>query len=175
MKRSVSTKASRPRTAWFPIIVKLGGIYEINIGWRYYDGSVGFYSAAARTCGVKPPWGQVVSCDFNQASNKRGELHDYFKFQNEIGQKLNFKIVLMNALLFGVNNFTQKIAAMRTGGQDRLLAQYFSLLPRSEGFSHHKTDQHTKLGLLKDDAGDALNEQEVEDLELFSQRSSHCS
>jgi hypothetical protein len=131
----------RVQTSWFPIVVKLGEIYEINIGWRIYDGSIGFYSAAARTFYVKPPWGQQVSCEFHyKVWNKRGELHNYFKFQNKIGQKYIFKIDLMNVSLFDVNNFTQKIAAMRTGGQDRVFAQYFSLLRR---FSHHNPDEHT--------------------------------
>ena len=75
---------------------------------RYYDGSIGFYSDVAKTCSVKPPWGQVVSCDWNQTTNTRGELGDYFKFQNETRKKLNFKIDLMNVMISAVNSFNQK-------------------------------------------------------------------
>ena len=78
MKRTVSSSASKPRTAWFLIPVKLNNTYELNIGWRYYDGSVGFYSGADRTSRVRPPWGSVVSCEWNQTTNKKGELGEYF-------------------------------------------------------------------------------------------------
>jgi hypothetical protein len=167
MQRSVSATAPRSRTAWFLILVKVGGIFEINVGWRYYDGTLGFYSDANRNSDVKPPWGQIISCEFNQAANKKEEVNDYFKFQNELGKRVNFKIKMMNAFLFGVNTFTQNIAALRTGGKDQLLSQYFSLLPKCEGFSHHDPSKHTNHGLPIDDTGEHLSPEELNDLELF--------
>ena len=168
MRKSSSTRASRPRTAWFLIVVKLGGTLELDIGWRYYDGSIGFYSDSAKTCSVKPPWGQVVHCEWIETNNTRGELGEYFKFKNEMGKKCNFKIDHMNPLLFGVNDFTQEITAMRTSKQDRLLAKFLSVVPNSQGFTNHNPEIHTEWGEVKaETSSPALSGEEKEDLKKF--------
>ena len=169
MKRTVSSSASKPRTAWFLIPVKLNNTYELNIGWRYYDGSVGFYSGADRTSRVRPPWGSVVSCEWNQTTNKKGELGEYFKFMNETNKKMNFKITEMNVMLLGMNNLTQMMTSLRTGHQEILLGQYLSAIAKSEGFSHHNPEIYSALGLNLSCNGDApiFSEKEMEDLALM--------
>ena len=166
MKRSVTSKAPRPRTAWFIIPVKIGGTYELLMGWKSYDTSISFYSDPVfKTNPVKPPWGRLVSCDWNQL-NKNGELKDCYKFKNETGKKINFEIALFNALVLGVNDFTQKVIAMRAGHQDKLLAKIFSALPCAEGFSQHNPEIHTSLGLVKDESwGPVLCSEEMETLD----------
>ena len=44
MERSSSSKAARVRTAWFPILVDVKGTVELNIGWKYTDGTIGSFS-----------------------------------------------------------------------------------------------------------------------------------
>ena len=166
MMSCASSNAAKPRTAWFLVVVKIGDKYELNIGWRYWDGTVGLYSDAGRTAQVKPPWGCIVSCAYNQA-NRKGEFGEYFKFENETGKKNNFKIDLMNVMLLGVNNFSQKVASMRAVQQDRLLAKYISSLVRSEGFIYHNPDQYTALGLKKQGEPSNLSSEELDELMVF--------
>eukprot|EP00092_Neocalanus_flemingeri_P108693 GFUD01139602.1.p1 GENE.GFUD01139602.1~~GFUD01139602.1.p1 ORF type:complete len:825 (+),score=170.44 GFUD01139602.1:57-2531(+) len=168
LKRRISSRASKPRTAWFPIVTKVGDEYSFDIGWRYYDGSVGFFSIVPKSF-AKTPWGEVVSCEFNRTKNsKSGEVADYFKFQNRVGQKYNFKADLMNPMIFGVNDFTQKVAALRAGGKVELLGKFFGLLSRGKGFTHHNQELHSEAGLRKDDDGVLLGgDSEVKDLEDF--------
>ena len=169
MKRSVSSNASKNRTAWFFIVVKIGDQFEVNLGWKYWDGTVGFYSDAHKNSPAKPPWGRVVSCTFNQTTNRKGELGDYFKFENEDGKKFNFNADLMNVMVVGVNDFTQKIAAMRTGKQEVMLARFLSQLTVSEGFSHHNPEIHTSYGELRNETLGQyhLSREELEDFANF--------
>ena len=70
LKRSASSKATSPRTAWYPILTKVGDVYQLDIGWKYYDGSLGFYSVAPRNCDVKPPWGEIIASLISQSITK---------------------------------------------------------------------------------------------------------
>ena len=168
LKRSASSKSPNPRTAWFPILTKVGEEYKLDVGWKYYDGSLGFFSTASKNCDVKPPWGEIVLCEFNRTVNNKGEAGDYFRFQNFKGQRCNFKVDLLNPKYMGVNDFTQMILELRAGGKVDLLAKFLSILPNAEGFHHHNREIHSAIGLLKDDDGTQLGDaSEEEDLKKF--------
>ena len=42
VKRKVDSHAVRVRTAWFFTIAKVAGVYEVHVGYRYWDQSVFF-------------------------------------------------------------------------------------------------------------------------------------
>ena len=167
VKRAATSSSASPRTAWFPIVTKVGGKYGLDIGWKFYDNTVGFFSTARNNCDVKPPWGEIVSSEFNRVLNDLGEPEDYFRLQNFKGQRCNFKIGLLNHKYFGVNEFTQFILSLRAGGKVLLLGKFLGILTRAEGFLHHDPDLHTESGLLKDGSDDLRDEEEAEALGFF--------
>ena len=90
-KKSISSKSTRPRTGWFVIIIKLGDMLEINLGWRFYDGSIHFYSASSPFSTSKIPWGELRSFAYIRKKNDMNEEGDYVEFENETGDKTDFK------------------------------------------------------------------------------------
>ena len=139
IKRSMSSKANRVRTAWFPIITDLEGVgKEMHIGWKYYDGSVGLFSDAPKVSKSRPPWGRVIDCTHDSLVNARGESGEYFMFKNRNFAKKAFKLSELNPALWGVNDFTTSIIAMRAAGKNKLLAIYLSLITKSELFANHE-------------------------------------
>ena len=61
MKRKVDSHAVRVRTAWFFTIAKVAGVYEVHVGYRYWDQSEGLWSSAPSSNPVKLPWGAIMS------------------------------------------------------------------------------------------------------------------
>ena len=127
--RSVSTEAIRPRTRWFLIISECEGEYEMDLGYKYTDGSFSFFSAAKRGATVKHPWGPPVECRFQTIANKKGEVRDYFRFVNGVGDVQNFRADLLNSFLSGENDFTRKCTQMMLQDKQELLGNFLSLLP----------------------------------------------
>ena len=84
LKRSVDSDAVRCRTAWFIVISQVGGVYEIHLGYRYYDQTISLYSTAPASSPRKLPWGAIRNCELKQnVKNGKGEDGDYFQFENE--------------------------------------------------------------------------------------------
>jgi hypothetical protein len=132
--KSVSTDAIRPRTRWFLIVSECEGGYEVNIGYKYTDGSYSFFSAAKRGASVKHPWGPPVECRFQTIANKKGKVGNYFRFVNEVGDVQNFSADLLNTFICGENGFTRKCTQMMFEEKQKLLGNFLSLLPFVKDF-----------------------------------------
>ena len=150
LEKTLSSKAAKPRTGWFILLVNMNGIYEVNLGWRSYDGSLAFYSTAPRSSSVKPPWGPIVSANFHTIVNGRKEEGLYFKFMNELGDSKNFKGDLLNLMLAGVNDFTQACMELVMEKKSKLFSLYLSLLTQVRDFKNHRPDVHSEDGLPAD-------------------------
>ena len=153
MTRTVSSEAVRPRTNWFIILSKCEEEYEFNIGYKYSDGSVSFFSAAPRNATTKHPWGPPVECRFQTVKNKRGEIGKYFRFLNGAGDIQNLKSSLLDKMFCGENDFTRKCSSIFTNQNLKLLGNYLSLLPYVKGFSHHRGEFNMENGIRSDLSG----------------------
>ena len=151
--KSVSTDAIRPRTRWFLIVSECEGGYEVNIGYKYTDGSYSFFSAAKRGASVKHPWGPPVECRFQTIANKKGKVGNYFRFVNEVGDVQNFSADLLNTFICGENGFTRKCTQMMFEEKQKLLGNFLSLLPFVKDFCHHREEFHQENGMRRDLAG----------------------
>ena len=73
-------------------------------------------------------------------------MGDYYLIANERGDRRLFKISIMNPLVWGVNDFTQKCAGMHVGHRGETLAVYLTHLFCVKGFVNHKPDVLDDLG-----------------------------
>ena len=91
LKRTVSSKAHRPRTAWFPVIIRAeAGIMELHLCWRYSDTSIGFFSSSDKRSPSRPAWDLVKDCVLKKQRNAKGEEHDYMVFRNRRHEQRGF-------------------------------------------------------------------------------------
>jgi hypothetical protein len=153
MQRSSSSKAARIRTAWYIVLVDVKGTMELNIGWKYSDGTFGLFSDTGNKSKSRPPWGNVIDCSLQTLKNKRNETNDYMMFQNRGFQKKAFKCIEMNPVLSGVNDFTSCVVEMRSGGRENVLALFLSLMVKSKQFSSHRVGVHDDNGINVDKTG----------------------
>ena len=79
---SSNNAVQRPRTAWFPVIASVAnGSMQIQLGWRFVDGAVGFFSSAAKNKRDKHSWGEVINCSL-KVTNIIDEPEGRFLFEN---------------------------------------------------------------------------------------------
>ena len=143
MTRTVSSQAVRVKTFWFVVIADVNGVCEQHLGYKYYDKSIGFWSAAPNNSASKPPWGALRSCEFKPGvKNGKGEVGDYFEMVNEYGSKRLFKINIMNPMLWDVNDFTQNFSGLRVNQNEDLLGVYMTLMNSAKRFRCHNPDIH---------------------------------
>ena len=163
-KRKVDSDAVRVRTAWFIVISDVNGVMEIHLGYRYYDQTISLYSTAPASSPRKLPWGAIRNCELKQnVKNGKGEEGDYFQFENERGEKRMFKIQMMNPLLWGINDFTQKVAGLRVGHKEEAIGMYLTKMNTSQGFFLHRAEIHDEWGFeIKN------RESQVEDMEKIN-------
>ena len=154
-KSGLSKVAHRVRTGWFFILadVNAGSGIEMHLGWKYYKGDVGLYSATGSSSPSRPPWGSVHDCSFGTELSGRQETHDVFKFQNGSYLKKNFKLVELNSFFWEINDFTSQICELRQTGKDKLLALYLGLMPKSRRFNNHREAVFDDLGFRLDKTG----------------------
>ena len=154
LKRTVSSKAHRPRTAWFPVILRVeAGIMEVHLCWRYSDTSIGLFSSADKRSPSRPAWDYVKECALKKQKNAKGEEHDYFVFRNRRHEQRGFRADEVNPVLWALNDFTSKIIDMRTKSEEKLLTMYLSLLVNSENFRTELEDLHDPDGFRLDGTG----------------------
>ena len=135
----------RPRTAWYPVIVSVADEpFELQIGWKFVDGSVGFFSSATKNKKDKHPWGQVINCSFKVMNED--EPTGRFVLENRGREKRGFRTNELLPSLWEINEFTSKLLELRTEGKSELLAMYFQLLLHSKKFHEHRKGFHDELG-----------------------------
>ena len=151
----------RPRNCWFFVITQVEGTYEFNLGYKYADGTVSFFSTARRGAVIKPPWDSPTSCQLRIHKNDKGEDVEYFRFLIKSGENQNFKASQLNNLFAGENAFARKCTSMVIEKKHELLANYMTLLPSSAGYSHHRSAIHSDNGVRVDMTG--VTEQDLVD------------
>ena len=159
LDRTTSSQADRPRTAFFLVLVSVGGgVREVHLGWKYADNSVGFYSDIGNRSKNRAPWGNIIDCKFTNKKNEKGEFGDYVVFENRRRKTKGFKLDEFNSKIWGENPFTDKVVEMRSDGRNELLALYLSLLPKSQTFSQNQEGVHDGDGFRQDGTGVQLAE-----------------
>ena len=153
-RKSIFSKAHRVRTGWFVILADVPGSgVEMHLGWKFYKGEVGMFSAAGSRGPKRPPWGSLIDCSLVTEQNGRHETDNFFKFQNRSMEKRQFKLAEMNSFFWEVNEFTSSICEMRQTGREKLLALYLGLMPKSSKFSGHKVGVFDDQGFRLDKSG----------------------
>ena len=156
MRRSASTNAENPRTAWCPVILKTKQCYEIHILWKDSRNTLKLF----QTVKEKKEFGLIKTAEFVKEKNNKAEVHDYYKLENEYGDKIFFRSTLLSPALIGSNGFSKKLMELRCqGGGDIKIATYISLLSQSKGFSHHDSNRVMKV--------EAHDNDEQEDFKVF--------
>ena len=107
------------------------------------------YSKSKSNCIIKIPWGTPIKCDY-LVSRIGGESVGEFKFSTKRREVEHFKERALNSFGGGVHPFSKRVTALVVEKKQILLALYFSLLPHSAGFVHHREGVHTDEGFLVD-------------------------
>ena len=104
----------------------------------------------------KEAFGKVVNASVvrERSKEKKDELEEYFKIENEYGDENLLDLSIMNPALMGSNSFCKKVVAYRCNdGGNVKIAAYISRLSRSKDFSNHDPNVFSPVG-LKLDASD---------------------
>ena len=97
--RHNSSHAERPRSGNLPIIVRMGGTFQVHWAKKYQNSTVGLYTSDEAREKEKKPFGAVKSIRFESLTNKKGDMHSYFAVINQdSNDKVAFKGTL--TLLF---------------------------------------------------------------------------
>ena len=162
MSKKITSRARRPKNAWFLFPSKVGDKFQIDIGYKSGTGKIGLYSASPQSASVKAPWGPPTKCEFIVRRATESEVVREFKFSNGRNQTVAFDEKIFSHVECGVNQFTQKLLSLCVKGHKKLLAKYVTLAQHAEGFIHHRDVEHDQLGLMLDDCG--IGEAELEGL-----------
>ena len=152
MTTFLSSKAQRPKNAWFVYCARVEDTYELNLGYKSTKGSVGPYSNSKQNAAVKIPWGPFWECEY-RVRKDNGEPVKEFKFCNSRKEVVACNETLLNNLEQNVNPFSQKITELAVGNKKKLLANYWSVTQTCKGFVHHNGDVHEDTGIRKDGEG----------------------
>ena len=176
----VSSSALRVRTAWFPILIKVeNGVTECHLCWKYSDGSIGFFSNSDKNSKFRPAWDYIRECYHLSKKDSKGEEHETIVFQNRRLEKKAFKTSEMNPSLWNVNDFTSKLIEMRNEGKHELMALYFSVMFKSEGFVCYQDSICDQDGFQKDGGGITIQKLvqaagSLDDYKDFREKAIHC-
>ena len=88
----------------------------------------------------KEAFGKVVLASVvrERSKEKKEELEDYFKIENEYGDEILLDLSIMNPALVGSNSFSKMVVAYRCSeGGNVKIASFFSRLSHSKDFSNH--------------------------------------
>ena len=152
MPAFLTSKAQRPKNAWFVYCTRVEDSYELSLGYKDTKGTVGPYSSSKKNAAVKIPWGSPTECEY-RVRKENGEAVKEFKFCNSRKEVVGCNEVLLNNLEQNVNAFTQKITELAVGSKKKLLANYWSVTQTCKGFVHHNEDIHEDNGMRKDGQG----------------------
>lgn len=159
--KNVTTKASKPKHAWFLQSSKMDGYYQVEIGYKDSRKNVGAFSSDPHYVVNKMPWGSPTSCDF-LAIRKGHDLVKKFHFKNGNGEVAEFDIAVLNNLKGRLTPFSKKLTSMVAKQQYRLIARFVSIIQYSHGFILHDRDVHDKNGFRLDGTGLQLKDFEAE-------------
>ena len=162
MSTKITSRARRPKNAWFLFPSTVGDKFQIDIGYKSGTGKIGLYSASPQSATVKAPWGPPTKCEFIVRRTTESEVVREFKFSNGRNQTVAFDEIILNHVECGVNRFTRKLVSLCVKGHKKLLAKYVTLAQHAEGFIHHRDVEHDQLGLTLDGSG--IGEAELEGL-----------
>lgn len=140
----------RQRNSMFLYVSNLLGTFEVNVAYKTTKTEIQALSANKFGDNFKLPFGPPTTCEYLV----RNKNENVFKFTNQRKQTVAMKDTLLNNLQFGVNDFSRKVTALTTGGKNKLLALYLSLINKSESFIHHRPGVHDNNGDVLSAAGE---------------------
>ena len=152
MPAFLSSKAQRPKNAWFVYCARVEDSYELSLGYKDTKGTVAPYSSSKKNATVKIPWGPPTECEY-RVRKENGETVKEFKFCNSRKEVVGCNEILLNNLEQNVNAFTQKITELAVGNKKKLLANYWSVTQTCKGFVYHNGEIHEDNGMRKDGQG----------------------
>ena len=153
----LTSKAGRPKNAWFLFPSKVGETYQIDIGYKSAKRVVGGYSSSPQSCSVKIPWGPPTKCVFG-VRRSGDEIVKEYKFNNRSHEKASFDENIFKMLVGGMNNFAQRVTSMCVQDKKILLGHFLSLVQFSKGFVHHRDLIHDDDGMMIDGTGLSLKD-----------------
>ena len=155
----LTSRARRPKNAWFLFSSKVGDQFQIDIGYKTSSGVVGGYSSSPQNARVKIPWGPPTKCDFN-IRRSGDEVVKEFKFFNRRHESASFDEVILKMLEGGVQPFSQKVTSLCVQGQKKLLSNYLTLVQSSSEFIFHREMIHDEDGFMMDGSGVSVKDLE---------------
>lgn len=157
----VTSKAKRPKNAWYVFSTKVSGTYEISLGYKNSKGDAGPYSSSQQNVTVKVPWGPPTECEYRVRKVNADEIVKEFKFSNSRRETAAFDEAILNSLN-EVNTLSQRITSLFTDkeGRKKLLANYLTVTQYAKDFVHH-TDSYDEDGFRLDGKGVKLTEVEA--------------
>ena len=167
--RHESSHAERTRSGSLPVVVKLGGFYEIIWTKKNSDSAVSLYSSRPRTVKEKTCWGSVEDIRYEKRVNKKGEAGEYIVAKNEYGEKTAFKATELSVSIWIMNDWTLDFARIAADNRFQLLGTYLSLLVKSEGFRFHNSDFQIYDDNLQQLGGS------LEEFETFMNKAKECA
>ena len=153
MNTYITSKAKRPKNAWYMRISKVIDVYQMDLGYKDTKNRSGPFSSAAHGQ-VKVPWGPSTGCEYVIRRVEEGCVKE-FKFRNKRRETVCFDEVLLNNIENGdgVTPFAQRVTAMNVGDRKRLLGNYLSLIQFAEGFIYHNPSLYDTDGFSLDQSG----------------------
>ena len=148
---SIRSDAKRPRSKWCPSVQKYGEQFEFTLKYLNSRGVLSPYSSCAQNVQVKTPWGPPDSCIADVSQNK-GTAENFLRFTRR-GENVMFFLSSLNSMAESVNALSQKVQALVTAEKYQLLANFFSLLNRSQNFCKYHPEIFTDEGFRKDGLG----------------------
>ena len=152
----VTSKAKRPKNAWYIISTKVGQTYELSLGYKSSRGESGPYSPSAQSLSVKVAFGPPTKCEYNTRKDPDGQTVKEFKFTNPKRETAGFDEVLFNSLEAGVNPFSQRLTSLFVEDKKELLANYLTAAQSSKNFVH-SDEEHDDDGLCLSRKGVTLD------------------
>ena len=115
-------------------------------------GVKGAYSASKQHEKVKIPFGPPKSVEFAESGIGIDAKRELI-FSNNRRESVRLNVAIMNNIKSDLNPFCQRIQAMKTLGQFRLLAHYVTLLQASPNFVFHDENINDNYGVRLDGKG----------------------
>ena len=169
----ITSKARRPKNAWYMRITKVIDFYQMDLGYKDSKNKAGPYSSSPQNMTV--PWGPSTACQYRVRKEKDDSVRE-FKFINKRRESVCFDEVLLNNIENGdgVTPFAQRVTSMCVGDRKKLLGNYLTLLQYAESFIYHNPALKDENGFSIDRTGVTMEEVEsnggsVEDFRSFVQ------
>ena len=115
MNTYITSKAKRPKNAWYMRMTKVVDVYQMDLGYKDTKNRSGPFSTTSHGS-VKMPWGPSTGCEYVVRKVEEGFVKEY-KFRNKRRETACFDEVLLNNIENGdgVTPFAQRVTAMNVG------------------------------------------------------------